>query len=166
MRTLNVTVIGVAQTQGSTRAFVPKSWVQRAAAAGTQARAVITNDNPKTKGWRHTIANCAALELQRAEHGGRFFAGPVELEVVFYLPRPKRLLTKRLAPMDVAHTTKPDADKLARATKDALSKVIWNDDAQVTDLIARKRYCATGEHPRAVITVRETNPIRNALEAS
>jgi len=156
MRTFTLTVVGVAQTQGSTRAFMPKGW----------KRPIITNDNPKTKGWRQTIANCAALELQRAEHGGRFFAGPVELEVVFYLPRPKRLLTKRLAPMDVAHTTKPDADKLARATKDALSKVIWNDDAQVTDLIARKRYCATGEHPRAVITVRETNPVRDLLEAS
>lgn len=147
MRTLSFTVVGVAQTQGSTRAFMPKGWT----------RPIITNDNPKTKGWRQTIAHVAALELQHAEHAGRFFAGPVEFEVVFYLPRPKTLLTKRLAHVDVPHTKKPDADKLARAAKDALSKVIWHDDSQVTDLIARKRYCADGEHPRAVITVRETN---------
>ncbi len=155
MRTLTFTVVGVAQTQGSPRAFMPKGWT----------RPFITHDNPKTKGWGQLMANCAALELRRPEHAGRFFAGPVALEVVFYLPRPKRLLTKTMARLDVAHTTKPDADKLARACKDALSKVIWNDDAQVTDLIARKRYCAEGEHPRAVITVRETNP-SSLLEAS
>ena len=152
MRVFSFTVVGVAQTQGSTRAFIPKGW----------KRAIITNDNPKTKGWRQTIANCAALEFLRGEQGGRFFAGPVELEVVFYLPRPKTLLTKKLAGVDVPHTKKPDTDKLARACKDALSKVIWHDDSQVTDLIARKRYCGVGEHPRAVITVRETE----LLEAS
>jgi Holliday junction resolvase RusA-like endonuclease len=155
-RTLTFTVVGLAQTQGSTRAFIPKGW----------KRPVITNDNPKNKGWRQTIAHVAAIELQRAEHAGRFFAGPVELEVVFYLPRPKALLTKKLAGVDVPHTKKPDADKLARSCKDALSKVIWHDDSQVTDLIARKRYCRPDEHPRAVITVREANPMHSLLEAS
>jgi Holliday junction resolvase RusA-like endonuclease len=47
-----------------------------------------------------------------------------------------------------------------------LSKVIWYDDSQVTDLIARKRYCANGEHPRAVITVRETQHSSKFSEAS
>lgn len=156
MRTLSFTVVGVAQTQGSTKAFIPKGW----------KRPVITNDNPKTKGWRQTIAHVAAIELQRPEHAGRFFAGPVALEVIFFLPRPKTLLTKKLACVDVPHTKKPDADKLARAAKDALSKVIWHDDSQVTDLIARKRYCREGQHPCAVITVSETNIGQALLEAS
>jgi Holliday junction resolvase RusA-like endonuclease len=146
MRTLTFTVIGVAQPQGSTRAFVPKGWT----------RPIITTANPKNKGWRDTIASAASFALQTPEHAGRFFAGPVALEVTFYLPRPKALLTKRLARVDVPHTKKPDTDKLVRSTKDALSQVIWHDDSQVTDLVARKRYCAEGEHPRAVITVRET----------
>ena len=156
MRVLSFTVVGVAQPQGSTRAFVPKGW----------ARPIITTTNPQNKGWRQTIANCAALELQRAEHAGRFFAGPVCLEVVFYLPRPKKFLSKKYGQVEVAHTTRPDIDKLVRSCGDALTKVVWADDSQLTDLIARKRYCAAGEHPRAVITVRETNPIGNLLEAS
>lgn len=152
MRSLTFTVVGVSQPQGSTRAFVPKGWT----------RPIVTSANPKNKGWRDTIASAASFALQAPEHAGRVFAGPVALDVTFYLPRPKALLTKRLAAVDVPHTKKPDTDKLVRSTKDALSKVIWHDDSQVTDLVARKRYCADGEHPRAVITVRETNVIQEA----
>lgn len=144
MRTLTFTAIGVAQTQGSTRAFIPKGW----------KRPIITTDNPKNKGWRQVVAEAASFALQ--QHDSRMFAGGVALDVTFYLPRPKRLLTRKTAGVDVAHTTKPDADKLVRSCKDALSKVVWHNDAQVTDILARKRYCAEGEHPRAVITVRET----------
>jgi Holliday junction resolvase RusA-like endonuclease len=117
--------------------------------------AVTTGDNPKTKGWRQTIANCAALELQRAQHAGLFFDGSVEFEVWFYLPRPQALLTKTKAGKPVAHVKRPDVGKLARAAEDALTAVVWGDDCQITDLIARKRYVAAGEHPRVDIIVRD-----------
>ena len=156
MRSLAFTVIGVPQAQGSTRAFVPKGWT----------RPIITSTNPQNKGWRQTIATAASFELQRPEHASRLFAGPIALEVTFYLPRPKKFLTKRLAGADVPHTTRPDIDKLVRSAGDALTKIVWADDAQLTDLIARKRYCAEGEHPRAVIIVRETNPAGQLQEAS
>jgi Holliday junction resolvase RusA-like endonuclease len=148
-RELRFTVIGISQTKGSARAFVitPKG--------GGKARAIVTNDNPKAKGWQTTIANCASLELGRAEHRGLFFEGAVALEVTFYLPRPKRFLTRTYASKPVAHTTRPDADKALRVVKDALSNVVWHDDAQVTDVIARKRYCAAGEFPRVEILVRD-----------
>lgn len=144
-RELRFTAIGVAQPKGSTRPFLPKGWT----------RPIVTSDNPKNKGWQQTIAACAALELQRPEHAGKHFVGPVEIDVTFYLPRPKALLTKRLAVQDVPHVKKPDVDKLARAAADALKGVAWNDDSQVTDLIARKRYAAADGFPRAVIVVRE-----------
>jgi Holliday junction resolvase RusA-like endonuclease len=146
IRELNFTVVGVPQTKGSTRAFVPKGWT----------RPIITNDNPKAKGWQQTIANCAALELRRAEHAGLVFLAGVAIDVTFYLPRPKKFLVKKWAGIDVPHTTRPDADKMLRVVKDALSKVVWNDDAQVTDVVARKRYCAAGEFPRVVIRVRDS----------
>lgn len=47
-------------------------------------------------------------------------------------------------------TTKPDIDNLAKGIKDGLSKVLWHDDSQVIELIARKWY---SENPRAVVTV-------------
>jgi Holliday junction resolvase RusA-like endonuclease len=131
-----------------------KSFVVKRKADGKPI-AVTTGDNPRTKGWRQTIANCAALELQRAENRGLFFEGSVELEVWFYLPRPKALLTKTKAPRAIAHVKKPDVSKLVRAAEDALTSIVWGDDCQVTDLLARKRYAAAGEFPRVEIIVRE-----------
>lgn len=148
-RELRFTVVGLAAPKGSTRAFViqPRD--------GSRPRAVTTGDNPKTKGWQSTIANCAALELLRAHNRGLVFTGGVALELWFYLPRPKTLLTRSRAGREFPHTTKPDLDKLVRAAKDALSRVVWGDDAQVTDLVAHKRYCAAGTFPHVEIAVRE-----------
>lgn len=150
VRELAFTVVGLPQAKGSTRSFVvtPKG--------GGKPRAVTTGDNPKTKGWQQMIANCASIELLRAvNRENRFLTEPVTIEVDFYLPRPQTLLTKSKAAIDVPHTKKPDLDKLARSCKDALTGVVWTDDAQVTHLIARKHYCAAGTFPRAIIRVRE-----------
>jgi Holliday junction resolvase RusA-like endonuclease len=143
MTTLRFTVPGVAQTKGSTRAFIPKGW----------NRAIITNDNPKAKNWQHRIAEHAAntLALQQLQP---FAEGGVVLDVWFYLPRPQKFLTKKWAHVDVPHTTKPDGDKLLRCAKDALSKVVWRDDSCVVDAYVHKRYVRAGELPRAEITVR------------
>lgn len=162
-RELRFVVVGLTQTKGSARSFVitPKD--------GGRPRAIVTNDNPKAKGWQATIAHCASLELLRTEHRGLHFDGGVALDVTFYLPRPKRWLTKKYAGVDVPHITRPDADKALRVVKDALSRVVWNDDAQVTDVVARKRYCAAGEFPRVEIYVRDadvkfpTSPKQEAL---
>lgn len=146
----------MAQPKGSTRAFVPQKWAREAVARGKAPRAIVTSDNPKGKGWEQIIANSAAIELCRAVNRDcRFLTEPVEIAIDFYLPRPQALLTKTKAAKAIPHTKKPDLDKLARSCKDALKGVVWTDDSQVTDLIARKRYCAAGEFPRAVIRVRE-----------
>lgn len=47
-------------------------------------------------------------------------------------------------------TTKPDIDNLAKGIKDGLSKVIWRDDSQVTELIALKWY---SDNPRAEVMI-------------
>lgn len=155
-RILEFTVVGLAQPKGSTRAFVPQKWAREAVAQGRAPRAIVTSDNPKGKSWQQAIANAAALELLRAVNADcRFATEAVAIEIDFYLPRPQALLTKTKAPRAFPHTKKPDLDKLARAAKDALKNVVWTDDSQVTDLIARKRYCAAGEFPRAIIRVRE-----------
>lgn len=140
--TLTFTVPGVSQPKGSTRAFVPKGWT----------RPIITSANAKGKGWEQSIAEAASRALADARLQP-FADGPIAIDVTFYLPRPQKFCTKRYAAIDVPHVTKPDTDKLVRACKDALTRVIWHDDSQVTDVLARKRYCAAGELPRAVITV-------------
>lgn len=133
------TVFGVAQPKGSTRAFVPKGWT----------RPIVTSDNPKNKGWQQLVAESASRELSGE---GGLIEGPVELRVAFFLPRPKSL-SKSVT----AHLKKPDLDKLVRAVKDALTKVVWQDDAQVVLISARKEYAAPSDSPRAVIEVARTH---------
>lgn len=146
------TVTGIAQPKGSTRSFVitPKG--------GGRPRAVTTSDNPKGRGWQQTIANCAALELQRAIHSDArkvFETAAIHLRLAFYLPRPKALLTKTKVVQAFAHVKKPDLSKLVRCAEDALTGVVWTDDNQVIRIDAEKHYCASGEFPRAEIRITE-----------
>jgi len=132
---LSFTVFGVAQPQGSARAFMPKG-----------ARfPVVTSDNPQLKSWRHLVA----VEASRALKGnGVLLEGAVGVAATFYLPRPKSLGAKTRP-----HVTRPDSDKLARAVLDALTKVVWGDDSQVVHLSVSKHYAGVGESPRAEIVI-------------
>jgi len=132
-RSVTFTVVGIAQPKGSTRAFV----------RGT--RAIITSDNPKVKDWEHGIASTARLVARDG-----LFVGPVAVRVCFALLRPVSL-PRRV----VAHVRKPDLDKLVRSVGDALTGVLYRDDAQVVELHARKVYAIAGAAPSAVITVRD-----------
>ncbi len=141
------TVLGAAQTKGSAKAFVPKTWAAAAVAQGKAPRAIVTNDNPKAKDWEQRIATEA-----QAVAGETLFEGPVVLSVAFYLPRPKSL-PRRV----VHHTTRPDCDKATRCVLDALTHVLYRDDGQVIELHVRKQFAALGAAPRAEITVEEAD---------
>lgn len=142
---ITFTVFGIAQPKGSTRAFVPKGW----------KRPIVTTDNPKSKGWQQLVAEAASRALNGT---GVLFEGAIRLDVEFYLPRPKSLPRRT-----TDHLKKPDLDKLVRSSKDALTGVVWRDDAQVIDLHARKRYSDSGESPRAVITIEPLADVERTL---
>jgi Holliday junction resolvase RusA-like endonuclease len=76
--------------------------------------------------------------------------------MVFLLKRPKShyRVNGALKPwaVDARPTGKPDADKLARSTLDALTGIIFTDDALVVRLVAEKFYAEPG-HEGAVITI-------------
>lgn len=128
------TVAGAAVPKGSMRAFGFKR-------GDGSVGAFVTSDNKSLKGWETNVRSAAQQQCQ-----GQFFDGAVRLAVVFFLPRPKSL------PLKVKHhTKKPDLDKLARAVKDALKGVLWQDDSQVVDLVARKAYATTQPHARIVV---------------
>jgi Holliday junction resolvase RusA-like endonuclease len=50
------------------------------------------------------------------------------------------------------HTVKPDATKLLRSTEDALTGILWRDDAQIARQTVEKSY---GERAGAWITVEQ-----------
>lgn len=162
MEPIVIEVIGKAEPAGSKTAGA----IYRKDAAGNRVpvmkdgRVLTTtrDDNKKAAPWKAEV-KAAALET----YGGPLLDGPLVVEIVVWRDRPKghfgsgrnASLLKDSAPL--YPTTKPDALKLARGIEDALTGVVWKDDALTVDLIVRKRYCAYGERPRTVIVVREAD---------
>lgn len=105
--------------------------------------------------WRAIVA----LAAREAEVPFRQKGVPVVLDLHFALPRPRShfakggLHLKKSAPL--VPTTVPDADKLLRAVGDALSGIAYQDDAQVTDGITRKRYAALHSPPGVFVEIRD-----------
>jgi len=108
-------------------------------------RFVSTYDPPESLDWKRTV------QAQVIAAGpGAPMEGPLALRLVFILLRPKSIPKKRLFP-----TVKPDVDNLVKAIKDAMSGVVYRDDAQIVVLYGAKEY---GEQPGVDIEVRELMP--------
>jgi Holliday junction resolvase RusA-like endonuclease len=110
--------------------------------------AIMVESSKKVKPWAEAV-KWAALEWG-------FLKGPVQIEMVFTLPKPKSAPKRWKTWPD----RKPDIDKLCRSTLDALVAVgAIEDDARVIRLLALKVF--PGEHadaldvPGAVITIAE-----------
>lgn len=83
--------------------------------------------------------------------------GPLQLEVKVYKPSLKSFSKKKALAAEegvLRPTTKPDVDNYVKGVKDALNKVIWNDDSQVVDLKVSKWY---SEKPRVEVIIKELN---------
>jgi len=153
-RRVSFEVHGIAQPKGSAKAFVPFKWAAdavRAAKATGQPkppRAIVTQDNPRSKGWEQLVAE----QAQTVAAEGAFF-GPIVVAVTFALPRPLGL------PQKIRHHVKHlDLDKLVRSVLDALTGVLYLDDKQVVEVHARKYYAVPPDGPRARITLEEAVP--------
>ena len=139
------TVLGKAAPQGS------KTY---------KGRGVMVDSCKRLKAWRQLVRK-TAKELRPCGWHARLDA-PICVSVVFVFARANDQYINntpgpnRLKPDAPQHCTKRigDVDKLSRAILDSLSEgVIYNDDAQVIDLIAHKRYANDREQPCAIITV-------------
>jgi crossover junction endodeoxyribonuclease RusA len=97
--------------------------------------------------WRADIAKVArSVILERAQYG-------VEVSLVFTLKKPKTVT--RSEPFK-----RPDIDKLCRAVLDGLTGVAYEDDEQVTKLIAVKEY---GETEGVTIRITDKEKLRLSL---
>lgn len=124
---MRIVVRGIPAAQGSKRHVGGGRMIESSRAVGP---------------WREAVR----AETQRAMNGDGPFGGPVQVELIFLLPRPKSL-PKRV----VEHAKRPDLDKLIRAVLDGLTAGgAWDDDAQVTYLKACKEY-AVAESPGCMI---------------
>lgn len=94
-----------------------------------------------------------ALAAQQAMAGRTLLTGPVFVHMEITLPVPSSWSQKRkaLALAGQIHpTTKPDADNVIKAIFDGMNGIVWVDDVQVVELLARKAY---GEIPGVKVSV-------------
>ena len=132
---ISFTVLGHAQPEGSTRAFM------------VAGKPLLTSDNAKMLPWRQEVGWCAlrALAESNAEQPWAGKHVPVRVTYHFYFAKPPSVPKRRLWPV-----VKPDWDKIARATGDALTGILYHDDAQVVQGTVIKAY---GLPERTEITV-------------
>lgn len=126
-------VAGFAKTSGSKRAFKnPKT-----------EKIIVTADNPKQKKWQDAVKWQAMQAWQRRVP----WTGPLCLTMTFVRHRPKghfgsgrnEGVLKDSARATLPET-RPDELKLGRAVEDAMSGIIYLDDAQICEHHIRKVY--------------------------
>ena len=96
-------------------------------------KAIMTESSAKVKPWREAVCHAAAEAM--GGYGRALINGPVHVEMVFTLRKPKSAPKSRKTYPD----RKPDCSKLVRSTEDALTSAgAWEDDARVVSLHASK----------------------------
>ncbi len=119
---------GIPRPGGRKRAFVNKR----------TGRAMIVDACRKNPEWRQAVQWFA-----RQAYDGQPLTEPLKVIMNFQLCRPKahfRTNGQVKASAPDYPTTKPDVSKLIRSTEDALTGILWRDDAQIITQIGHKRY--------------------------
>jgi Holliday junction resolvase RusA-like endonuclease len=118
-------------------------------------RGVMVESSKRCKPWRQDVRH-TALDLRPGDWYANMDAA-IALSVVFVFARPKSHFRAngQLKPSAPAHCTGRigDVSKLVRAVEDAMTGIIYNDDAQIISLIAHRRFANDREQPCAIITV-------------
>jgi Holliday junction resolvase RusA-like endonuclease len=134
---------GKAQSAGSKKSVpTPKGWR-------------IVDDNERSKPWQGIVGAAAAEQYGL----GKPLTCAVDVEMIFVMKRRKgdfgtgrnAEVLKDTAPLQP--TGMPDVLKLARGVEDALTGIVWKDDAQIVNESLSKVY---GDRPRVEIRVRPT----------
>ena len=130
-------VIGMeAATQGSKRSV---------------GHGILLETNKRLRPWRALVTDAALATNQPLLNTA------VGISITFRFLRPKAHFNKSglslKAPAHLTSKQKGDIDKLSRAILDALTGSLLQDDSQVVQLSAHKRYCTPQEKPGALITI-------------
>lgn len=141
-------VRGKPEPAGSKRGFVVAGHVN------------IVDANKKAKPWQVEV-KAAAIEAAKSV-GLLPYEGPVIAHFEFEYRRPASHYNSKgrlnaLGRRTIHKITKPDTLKLARAIEDALTGIVYRDDAQIVRELIEKRY---GQENRVVI---EINPVAQVM---
>lgn len=140
---LSFFVAGQPKTSGSKRAFFRPG----------MRFPVVVEDCKKSKDWRGDVKTFAVRAINaQAWEDFHPVTEPVRVRFAFVFPRPKSHFGKHgLKPSSPAcHIIRPDVLKLARAVEDALTGIVWKDDAQICAEFLTKDY---GDRPGVEIVI-------------
>lgn len=155
-------VPGHPEPAGSKKSYVPldkkkisPEWPRGMPYQDANGRVIVNtiDDNSESKIWKGVVSTYATFArgpLQPTD-------GPVALDLVFVVTRPKKhyrtgkfaSLLRDDAPLWPA--VKPDVLKLARGVEDALTGIIWVDDARIIPERIAKTY---GSLPGVHVSIR------------
>lgn len=141
MNTVSINVLGTPAPKGSSRAILIRGRAVNVPGGSNANRT-------KLKGWDASVRE-RALEVIGVRDSPVFVGRLLCVELQFRLQRPSghwKTDGMRLKPSaPVAPGTKPDIDKLARATLDSLTGLAFDDDSRIVRLIASKVYAGPGQ---------------------
>jgi Holliday junction resolvase RusA-like endonuclease len=135
MNMIEFTVYGEPVAQGRPRAT-------------TIAGKVRMYDPAKSRDYKDYIRLAASQEAPETP-----LEGALLLVVDIYRPIPKSFSKKKTAQAEAGEirpTTKPDVDNYIKTIKDALKNIMWRDDSQVVEVVARKWY---SQKPRIEVEI-------------
>jgi Holliday junction resolvase RusA-like endonuclease len=118
---------------------------------------VIEMADARLRSWRQDVASQARVAME----GASPYIEPVDVRLMFWLPRPQGHFgtgrnSERLKPTaPIAPAVHPDLDKLARAVLDALTGIVFRDDKQVVGMTLSKLYAQDQFHPGMMGSVME-----------
>lgn len=141
-------VLGTPAPKGSSRAFYK---------AGMKRAVIVKDNSERQRGWDGSVRE-AALRAVGVVTAPPFVETALRVTLTFRLTRPaghwgKGKRAGSLTPSAPEFPRgKPDADKLARATLDSLTGIVFDDDARIVQLSICKVYATPG-HEGARITV-------------
>ena len=95
------------------------------------------------------------LHATKAMRGKKMLSGAVEMDITFYFPIPKsfnKVLKAQATSGTLRHTKKPDWDNTGKIISDGCNRIVFQDDAQVSDSHVRKRY---SDFPRVEVSIKE-----------
>ena len=131
----DIWVPGIPKPGGSKRGFIVKK------RGAKKARVAIVDDCSRNADWMARVA-----QFGRAAYTGVPINDPLRVAFFFVVQRPKNHFgsgrnSRHLKPSAPAYPDiRPDTTKFIRSTEDALTGVVWRDDARIVDQLATKRY--------------------------
>lgn len=97
----------------------------------------------------------AALKVAASiAHKGPMLEGPLLMNIVFVMPRPKGKVWKRKPMPRYPLEGKPDRDNLMKSTQDALEGILFKNDSQICDGRVRKVVASGDETPHVEIELK------------